>query len=43
MMAVLENCFYFHLFVYVAVVNRMYSSISFKNGQQVCINSSTTQ
>lgn len=34
---VLGNYFYFHLFVYVAMVNRMYSSISFKNCQQVCV------
>lgn len=32
---VLENYFYFHLCVYVAMVNRTYSSMSFKNCQQV--------
>lgn len=42
-MADLENYFYFHISVYVAMMNRMYSNISFKNGQQVCINSSAIQ
>lgn len=32
---VLENDFYFYLCVYVAMVNRTYSSMSFKNCQQV--------
>lgn len=32
---VLENYFCFHLCVYVAMVNRTYSSMSFKNCQQV--------
>lgn len=34
---VLENYFYFHLFVYVAMVNSTCSNISFKNCQQVCV------
>jgi len=33
---VTEDYFYFHLFVYVAMVNRTYSNISFKKCQQVC-------
>lgn len=34
---VLENYFYFHLCVCVAMVNRTYSNMSFKNCQQVYV------